>query len=260
MASRTGRSSAASRSPRCCATPWWPSRTSASTAIRAWTFESFVRALTINVNAQRTTEGFSTITMQLVGNLYLDRTDLSFKRKWNEMALAWQLERKYSKSEILDLYLNTVYFGSNAYGVEAAAQTYFGKDPADLTLAEAALIAGLPQAPTGFSPRKHPEKAIVRRNMVIQKMADQRLHHPGGSRRRPPDTHRVGALLSLHASAGAVRGRLRSQAAHRHVRRGEGVPGRSARRDHHQSRLSEAGHRRHRLHAEQAGRSRPRRS
>ncbi len=135
-------------------------------------FRSFVRALTINVNAQRTTEGFSTITMQLIGNLYLDRTDLSFKRKWNEMALAWQLERKYSKNEILDLYLNMVYFGSNAYGVEAAAQTYFGKDPAGLTLAEAALIAGLPQAPTGFSPRKHLEAALVRRNMVIQKMAE----------------------------------------------------------------------------------------
>jgi penicillin-binding protein 1A len=134
--------------------------------------ESFVRALATNISAQRTTEGFSTITMQLVGNLYLDRTDLSFKRKWNEMALAWQLERKYSKNEILDLYLNTVYFGSNAYGVEAAAKTYFNKEPANLTLAEAALIAGLPQAPTGFSPRKHPEEAVARRNLVIQKMAD----------------------------------------------------------------------------------------
>ena len=131
-----------------------------------------MRALTVNINAQRATEGFSTITMQLVGNLYLDRTDLSFDRKFNEMALAWQLERKYSKDEILDLYLNTVYFGSNAYGVEAAAQTYFGKDPADLTLPEAALIAGLPQAPTGFSPRKHPERALERRNMVINKMAE----------------------------------------------------------------------------------------
>jgi len=135
-------------------------------------FQSFMRALASNVSAQRTTEGFSTITMQLVGNLYLDRTDLSFNRKFSEMALAWQLERKYSKDEILDLYLNTVYFGSNAYGVEAAAQTYFGKDPANLTLAEAALIAGLPQAPTGFSPRKHPDKALERRNMVIGKMAE----------------------------------------------------------------------------------------
>ena len=134
--------------------------------------ESVVRALVTNVKAQHTTEGFSTITMQLVGNLYLDRTDLSFRRKFDEMALAYQLERKYSKNEILDLYLNTVYFGSNAYGVEAAAKTYFNKEPADLTLPEAALIAGLPQAPTGFSPRKHPDEALTRRNMVIQSMAD----------------------------------------------------------------------------------------
>jgi penicillin-binding protein 1A len=105
-----------------------------------------------------------------VGNLYLDRTDLSFSRKFSEMALAWQLERKYSKEEILDLYLNTVYFGSNAYGVQAAAKTYFNKEPADLTLAEAALIAGLPQAPSGYSPRLHADKALERRNLVIERM------------------------------------------------------------------------------------------
>ena len=131
-----------------------------------------MRALVTNVRAQQTTEGFSTITMQLVGNLYLDRTDISFKRKFDEMALAWQLERRYSKNEILDLYLNTVYFGSNAYGVEAAARTYFDKEPAQLTLAEAALIAGLPQAPTGFSPRKHLDRALERRNLVIARMAE----------------------------------------------------------------------------------------
>jgi penicillin-binding protein 1A len=135
-------------------------------------FESFVRALVTNINARSTTEGFSTITMQLVGNLYLDRTDMSFKRKFDEMALAWQLERRYSKNEILDLYLNSVYFGSNAYGVEAAAKTYFNKEPAALTIAEAALIAGLPQAPTGYSPRKHLDKALERRNRVISKMAE----------------------------------------------------------------------------------------
>jgi len=133
-------------------------------------FESFIRALVTNVKAQQTAEGFSTITMQLVGNMYLDRTDLSFNRKFSEMALAWQLERKYSKEEILDLYLNTVYFGSNAYGVEAAAKTYFDKEPVDLTLAEAALIAGLPQAPSGYSPRLHADKALERRNLVIERM------------------------------------------------------------------------------------------
>ncbi|MBN1321443.1 MAG: PBP1A family penicillin-binding protein [Thermoleophilia bacterium] len=133
-------------------------------------FEGFVRALVTNIQAQGVDEGFSTITMQLVGNLYLDRGDISFSRKWNEMALAWQLERKYSKNEILDMYLNTVYFGSNAYGVEAAARTYFDKDPMDLTIAEAALLAGLPQRPSGYSPRRHPQAAIGRRDIVINKM------------------------------------------------------------------------------------------
>jgi len=132
--------------------------------------EGLVRAFVANVKAQKISQGFSTITMQLVGNLYLDRSDLSFTRKWNEIALAWQMERKYSKKEILDMYLNTVYFGSNAYGVEAAARTYFNKDPADLTIAEAALLAGLPQAPSIYSPRRHPEAALKRRNLVLAKM------------------------------------------------------------------------------------------
>jgi penicillin-binding protein 1A len=133
-------------------------------------FEGFVRALVTNVQSQSTEEGFSTISMQLVGNLYLDRTDISLSRKFNEMALAWQLERKYSKREIVDMYLNTIYFGANAYGIEAAARTYFDKDPADLTLTEAALLAGLPQAPTAYSPRRHPDRALERRNTVLLKM------------------------------------------------------------------------------------------
>jgi penicillin-binding protein 1A len=134
--------------------------------------EGFVRAFVTNIQARGVSEGFSTITMQLVGNLYLDRKDISFTRKFNEMALAWQMERKYSKNEIIDMYLNTVYFGSNAYGVEAAARTYFDKDPADLTIAEAALLAGLPQAPTAYSPRRHPEAALDRRDQVLNKMLE----------------------------------------------------------------------------------------
>ncbi len=131
---------------------------------------SFMRALVTNVKSQKTSEGFSTITMQLVGNLYLNRSDMSFNRKFSEIALAWQLERKYSKEEILNLYLNMVYFGSNAYGIKAAAKTYFNKEAAQLTLPEAALIAGLPQAPSGFSPRNYPDKALARRNLVIENM------------------------------------------------------------------------------------------
>ncbi len=135
--------------------------------------EGFGRALVVNLQSQSVEEGFSTITMQLVGNMYLDRTDISLERKFNEMALAWQFEQRYSKNEILDMYLNTIYFGSNAYGVEAAAKTYFNKEPMDLTLAEAALLAGLPQAPTAYSPRRNPETALARRDQIILKMYEQ---------------------------------------------------------------------------------------
>jgi penicillin-binding protein 1A len=134
--------------------------------------EGMFRALAANIRAQGISEGFSTITMQLVGRLYLDRNEMTLTRKFNEMALAWQLEHKYSKNEILDMYLNTVYFGATAYGVEAAARTFFNKDPVELTLAEAALLAGLPQRPNGYSPRKHPELAIERRNLVLDKMEE----------------------------------------------------------------------------------------
>lgn len=133
-------------------------------------FQGVLRALTRDFEAGRVVEGASTITQQLVGNLYLDRRDTSLDRKFQEMVLAWQLETKMSKDEILDQYLNTVYFGSNAYGVQTAARTYFDKDPKDLTLADAALLAGLPQAPTAYSPRQHPDAARGRRNIVLAKM------------------------------------------------------------------------------------------
>ena len=132
--------------------------------------EGMFRALATNLGSQTISQGFSTITMQLMGNLYLNRREMTLTRKLNEMALAYQLERKYSKNEIIDMYLNTVYFGATAYGIEAAARTYFNKKPLELTIAEAALLAGLPQRPNGYSPRKHPELAIERRNMVLDKM------------------------------------------------------------------------------------------
>lgn len=133
-------------------------------------FQGVLRALARDFEAGRVIEGASTITQQLVGNLYLDRRDTSINRKFQEMVLAWQLETKMSKDEILDQYLNTVYFGSNAYGVQAAARTYFDKDPKDLTLPQAALLAGLPQAPTAYSPRQHPDAARERRNVVLARM------------------------------------------------------------------------------------------
>lgn len=133
-------------------------------------YEAMVRALVRNLEAERVVEGFSSITQQLVGNLYLDRSDISVERKIDEMFLAWQLEEKMSKDEILDQYLNTVYFGSNAYGIEAAARTYFDKDPAGLTLAEAALLAGLVQAPSVYDPRLNAPAALTRRGEVLNDM------------------------------------------------------------------------------------------
>ena len=132
--------------------------------------EAVARASFVNLEAGTVEEGFSTITMQLVGNLYLDRTEVSLTRKFREMTLAWQLEDKMTKDEILDQYLNTVYFGANAYGIQAASRTYYDKDPKDLTLPEAALLAGLPQAPSGYSPRNHPQAARERRNVVLKRM------------------------------------------------------------------------------------------
>jgi penicillin-binding protein 1A len=134
--------------------------------------EGIFRAMAANLQSKDISQGFSTITMQLVGNLYLNRREMTLGRKFNEVMLALQLERKYSKNEILDMYLNTVYFGSTAYGLEAASRTYFDKEPMDLTVAEAALLAGLPQRPNGFSPRRHPDEAMARRNVVLGKMQE----------------------------------------------------------------------------------------
>jgi penicillin-binding protein 1A len=135
--------------------------------------QGLMRALAVDVSSGGAAQGASTITEQLVGNLYLNRQDTSISRKIREAWLAMQYEKKYSKDEILSQYLNTVFFGANAYGVQAAAQTYFGKDPADLTLAESALLAGLPQAPTGYNPRNNPDRALARRNEVLKAMLAQ---------------------------------------------------------------------------------------
>jgi penicillin-binding protein 1A len=134
--------------------------------------EGIFRAVAANLQSQDISQGFSTITMQLVGNIYLNRREMTLTRKFNEIMLALQLERKYSKNEILDMYLNTVYFGSTAYGLEAASRTYFNKEPLDLTIAEAALLAGLPQRPNGYSPRRHPDEAVARRDVVLKKMKE----------------------------------------------------------------------------------------
>lgn len=135
--------------------------------------KGLIRSARTNVSAGSVSQGASTITQQYVGNVYLDRSDKSAKRKLQEIALARQFEKKYTKDYILELYLNWVFLGNGASGVQAAATTYFNKDVAQLTLAEAALIAGLIQRPSDLNPYRSSaafEAAKKRRNQVLERM------------------------------------------------------------------------------------------
>jgi penicillin-binding protein 1A len=116
--------------------------------------------------------GASTITMQLVKNISGD-TEVRFTRKFKEMLLALKLERELSKQEILTLYLNIIPFGKHAYGIKAAAQTYYGKNPEELNLAQFAMLAGIPQAPEAGNPINGPERAFDRRNLILSRMLEQ---------------------------------------------------------------------------------------
>ncbi|HQO49546.1 MAG TPA: biosynthetic peptidoglycan transglycosylase, partial [Bacteroidales bacterium] len=120
--------------------------------------------------------GGSTLTQQLAKNLFPRDENLSkpqlVMRKFKEWITASRLERNYSKEEIMAMYLNTVAFGSQAFGIKSAALTFFGKSPDELTLAESALMAGVVNAPTWYSPVRNPERAQQRRNLVLKKMAD----------------------------------------------------------------------------------------
>src|SRR5215813_110687 len=118
------------------------------------------RAVYQNYRRGRIVEGGSTITQQLTKVLFLT-PDKSLERKMKEAALAFELERRYPKDRILEMYLNQVYFGNGAYGVEAASRTYFGKSVTEIGLREAALLAGLPRAPTTYSPFDHPDAPSV---------------------------------------------------------------------------------------------------
>ncbi len=131
-----------------------------------------VRAAVANLAAGGVAEGASTITQQIVRNTVLsdERLEISYKRKVREAYLAYELEKRMSKDEILSMYLNTVYYGEGAYGAESAALTYFSKHAKDLSIAEAAMLAGLPQQPSRLSPYDNLEGAIGRRQWVLQKM------------------------------------------------------------------------------------------
>jgi penicillin-binding protein 1A len=131
------------------------------------------RAVYRNIRGGKLTEGGSTITQQLARNIYLSQ-EKTVSRKLQEMVLAIKIERTFSKNQILELYLNQVYYGSRAWGVETAARTYFGKSVKQLSLAQCALLAGLPKGPSLFSPYVDKDRSIKRRNIVLEQM-----HHYG---------------------------------------------------------------------------------
>jgi penicillin-binding protein 1A len=132
---------------------------------------AILRAILANLRAGETVQGGSTISQQLARNLFLTPAQ-TINRKLREMVLASRIERRLTKDEILELYLNRVYLGDQAYGVDAAARRFFGKSAAELTLAEAAMLAGLPKAPSRSAPTENLELATARQHVVLAAMLD----------------------------------------------------------------------------------------
>lgn len=132
-------------------------------------------AIGANLTHGRMREGFSTITMQLARNLWpetIDGRQRTLGRKVREIQVAYKIEKKLGKDRILELYLNQIPLGGQVFGVEPAAREYFGKSASSLNVAEAALLAGLPKGPTSYNPRRFPERAIARRNLIIDLLYD----------------------------------------------------------------------------------------
>jgi penicillin-binding protein 1A len=135
-------------------------------------------AALVNVRSRSVSQGSSTITMQLARNVFpkeLPGTERTMKRKLQETRVARKIEGRFNKSEILEMYLNHIYFGGGAYGIEAAARLYFDKPAERLTLSEAAVLAALPKAPAHYDPRRRPERSRQRRDVVLDLMARQKM-------------------------------------------------------------------------------------
>lgn len=133
--------------------------------------KSIARAVVADFKGRSASQGASTITMQLSRDIFL-HPEKNIHRKIQEIIISLQIERRFTKNEILERYLNQIYFGSGAYGIEAAAQTYFGKHAKDLTLPQSALIAGLPPAPSDYSPFIDEESALIRQKLVLKRMVE----------------------------------------------------------------------------------------
>ncbi len=132
-------------------------------------FKGILRALWMDIKAGRIVQGGSTLTQQLAKVLFLT-PEKTIKRKLKEALLALQIEKKYTKNEILAMYCNQIYLGSGSYGLEAAARNYFGENVAELDLPQLALLAGLPKSPEGYSPFNRPKRAVKQRNIVLRRM------------------------------------------------------------------------------------------
>ena len=134
-------------------------------------FKGLMRAAIELVSTGEIQSGGSTITMQVAKNYFLSR-DRTFIRKFNEILLALQIERELDKNRIMELYLNKIYLGNRAYGIAAAAQVYYDKPVTELSLAEMAMLAGLPKAPSAYNPLANPERAQIRRDWILGRMRD----------------------------------------------------------------------------------------
>src|SRR5512139_3928912 len=138
---------------------------------------SVVRAAWANLSSG-SQQGAGTITMQVARNFFLTR-EKTITRKLREVLLAWKIEASLGKDEILELYVNQIFLGQRAYGFAAASQIYFGKLLKDVTVAEAAMLAGLPKAPSTFNPVTNPKRAKTRQHYVLKRMADLHYITPG---------------------------------------------------------------------------------
>ncbi len=138
-------------------------------------WRGFFRALATNLRAGRTREGFSTITMQVARNTFAVRKypARSLRQKLTELRLSRLIERSLTKQQILELYFNVIYMGNGVYGVEAASRDLFGRNVSQLNLPQAAMLAALPKAPSVYTPRRHPDRALVRRNLVLSLMVKE---------------------------------------------------------------------------------------
>ncbi|MDQ3746691.1 MAG: transglycosylase domain-containing protein, partial [Acidobacteriota bacterium] len=148
-------------------------------------------------------EGGSTLTQQLAKRLFLS-SEQTYTRKFNEWIVALQIERYYTKQQIMEMYVNNIFLGAGSYGFEAAAETYFGKQAKDLTVDEAALLAGIPKAPSQLSPTVNPDASKERRNLVLQLMADNGFISQGeadAAKARPIHLHETAYAPSLQSAS-----------------------------------------------------------